>query len=234
MLAADLEGRVDARGRPVADCGCLLRQLPPDAPELPPDLALHDVSMVEGWLRDFYAASTFNTCEHQPLPMMKGAKPMRIHMREDAVPVAIHRPATIPAHWQEKVRQDIERDIKLGVLERVPHNTPVTWCCRMHVVAKKNGEPRRVVDMRPVNAAARRQTHYVDSPPVRAGFGNTSSHLPFHIRRLERLPLCTVGPERPTCDDVHHAVGPSAIHGGPSGACSHWRRVQRQVLHDHT
>ena len=89
---------------------------------------------------------------------------MRIHVREDAKPVAVHRPATIPAHWQAKVKADIERDIKLGVLERVPANTPVTWCSQMHMVSKKNGDPRRVVDMRPVNAASRRQTHHVEPP----------------------------------------------------------------------
>ena len=89
---------------------------------------------------------------------------MRLLVKEDAVPHAVHKPATIPAHWQQKVRDDIERDIRLGVLERVPQNTPVTWCSRMHVVAKKNGEPRRVVDMRHVNAASKRQTHYVEPP----------------------------------------------------------------------
>ena len=65
--------------------------------------------------------------------MMHGAKPMWILLKEDAVPIAIHRPTTIPAHWQEQVHADIERDIKLGVLERAPQNTPVTWCSRMHV-----------------------------------------------------------------------------------------------------
>ena len=34
----------------------------------------------------------------------------------------------------------------------------------MHIVAKKSGEPRRVVDLRPVNAASKRQTHYVEPP----------------------------------------------------------------------
>lgn len=108
------------------------------------------------WLRDHYASSTFNVFKHLPLLMMKGAEPIRIFRREDAVPVAVHRPATIPAHWQDKVRDDIEQDIRLGVLERVPHNTQVTWCSRMHVVAKKNCEPRHVVDLRPVNAASKR------------------------------------------------------------------------------
>ncbi len=96
---------------------------------------------VREWLLDYYASSTFNTCEHQLLPMMKGVPPMRILMKDGAEPVAVHRPAAIPAHWQEKVKADIERDIKLGVLERVPANTPVTLCSRMHVVAKKNGDP---------------------------------------------------------------------------------------------
>ena len=127
---------------------------------------------------DHYAASTFNNCKHQPLPMMQGAAPMRLLLKEDAQPVAIHKPATIPAHWQEQVRSEIERDIKLGVLERVPHNTPVTWCSRMHVVAKKTGEPRRVIDYRAVNAASRRQTHYVEPPFAQArGVPPNSWHI---------------------------------------------------------
>ena len=80
------------------------------------------------------------------------------------MPKAIHRPATIPVHWQEQVKADIERDIALGVLERVPQNTPTVWCSRMHVVGKKTGEPRRVVDLRSVNEATVRQTHYVETP----------------------------------------------------------------------
>ena len=71
---------------------------------------------------------------------MTGLPPLRIHVREDATPTAIHKPSTIPAHWVEQVKQDLERDIELGVLERVPSNTPTTWCSRMHVVGKKMGE----------------------------------------------------------------------------------------------
>ena len=93
---------------------------------------------------------------------------MHIFLKEDAVPLAVHRPSPIPAHWQEKVKEDIERDIRLGVLERVPLSTPVTWCSRMHIVAKKNGVTRRVVDLRPVNAASKRVTHYVEPPYAQA------------------------------------------------------------------
>ena len=148
------EQKFDSEDSELAACGCLKRTLPPAAAEeLPFDVNEGKMSKLEDYFRHRYAASTFNVCKHQPLPMMRGAEPMRFLMKEDAVPVAVHRPSQIPVHWQEKVRADIDRDIRLGVLERVRQNTPVTWCSRMHVVAKKNGEPRRVIDLRPVNAA---------------------------------------------------------------------------------
>ena len=97
-------------------------------------------------------------------PKMTGLPPLRIHVKEDVTPVAIHKPSTIPVHWIDKIRDDLEQDIQLGVIERVPSNTPTTWCSRMHVVGKKDGEPRRVVDLRAVNSATSIQTH-VTKPP---------------------------------------------------------------------
>ena len=82
---------------------------------------------MQEWILDHYAKSAFNNCPHQPLPMMSGMPPLRILIQEDAVPHAIHKPATVPVHWSEDVRQNLERDIALGVIERVPQNTPVTW-----------------------------------------------------------------------------------------------------------
>ena len=127
-------------------------------------LTPENVPKIEQWILDLYASSAFNNCEHQPLPKMTGLPPLRIHPKESAEPVAIHKPSTIPAHYVDQVRRDIEWDIKLGVLKRVPSNTPATWCSRMHVVSKKSGEPRRVVDLRAVNAATSRQTHATEPP----------------------------------------------------------------------
>ena len=84
------------------------------------------------------------------------------------MPKAVHKPAVIPAHWVEQVREEIERDIALRVLERVLHNTPVECCSRMHVVGKNSGDPRRVVDLWEVNKATKRQTHYVEPPFAQA------------------------------------------------------------------
>ena len=58
----------------------------------------------------------------------------------------------------------MRRDVRLGVLEEVGTNTPTTWCSRMVIQTKKNGKPRRVIDLQPVNRNAVRQTHTGDSP----------------------------------------------------------------------
>ena len=57
----------------------------------------------------------------------------------------------------------LEKDVHLGVLERVPENTPTTWWSRMCVVPKKNAS-HHMVNFKAVNSAAARQTHPVIPP----------------------------------------------------------------------
>ena len=161
----------DNKGRILAPCGCLVRTMPPDPPPAPPfPITSSNTHLIQAWLLDYYASSAFNTCTHQPLPLMTGLPPLRLLLKEGSVPHAIHTPATVPAHWTQQVRKDLEQDIDLGVLERVPSNTPTTWCSRMHVVGKKTGEPRRVVDLCRVNDCTQRQTHYTE-PPFQQAMG---------------------------------------------------------------
>ena len=155
----------DAKGRELAPCGCLKRAPAPPPPDTPPcPITPENIPIIEKWFLEAYAASGFNTCSHQPLPLMAGLLLIRIHVKPNATPVAIHRPSTIPAHWEDQVRVELEQDIELGVLERVPSNTPTTWCSCMHVIGKKSGNPRRVIDLRAVNAATSRQTHATEAP----------------------------------------------------------------------
>ena len=49
------------------------------------------------FLVDKYRASTFNTCQHQPLPMMQGPK-MELFVQKDARPHAEYQPAVVPVH----------------------------------------------------------------------------------------------------------------------------------------
>ena len=95
--------------------------------------------------------------------MMKG-DPLPIPVKIGAKPIAIHNPVPVPLHWEEKVLRDINRDVALGVLERVPLNTPTTWCSRMVVVPKQSREPRRTVELQGLNKASVRQTHHTRSP----------------------------------------------------------------------
>ncbi|CAB4033724.1 Transposon Ty3-I Gag-Pol poly [Paramuricea clavata] len=147
-----------------APCNCPLRQKPPPRPTQPPFPANNaNRAHLQQWLLDYYAASTFNTCEHQPLALMHGP-PMRLMGNPDATPVAHHTPIPVPLHWQEDVKAGLERDVALGVLEPVPIGEPVTWCHRMVVCAKKNGQPRRTVDFQALNLHATRETHHTQSP----------------------------------------------------------------------
>ena len=50
------------------------------------------------------------------------------------------------------------------VIEPVPVGTPVTYCHRMVICAKKNGTPRCTIDMQALNTNATRETHHTPSP----------------------------------------------------------------------
>ena len=57
--------------------------------------------------------------------------PVEIHLKDDASPKAVHKPAPVPVHWQDQVYKDLLRDKALGVVEKVPYGEPVTWCHRI-------------------------------------------------------------------------------------------------------
>ena len=146
-------------------CPCPKREQPPPPPKHPPFPAtMENRGRLQQYLLDYYKSSTFNTCEHQPLPMMQGP-PMTLMIDTDADPVAVHTPIPVPIHWRDAVKAGIDQDIKLGVLEAAPIGQPVTWCHRMVVCAKKNGSLRRTVDFQPLNSHATRETHHTQYHP---------------------------------------------------------------------
>jgi hypothetical protein len=149
-------------------CGCPRRALPPTGkPALPCAPTEENLDALKQHLLDRYADSSFNVCEHQQLPMLKGSPPLELHsgsLSPTTRPIAVHRPAMVPLHWQEPVLQGLLRDLRLGVIERVPLNTPVRWQSRMHITAKHNGEPRRTVDYQAINDVSPRQTHHTQAP----------------------------------------------------------------------
>ena len=146
-------------------CNCPIRELPPEPPlkcPFPPTVS--NISKLENWIRETYRASSFNTCNNQALPLMKSSPPLELFIDKEAKPVACHKAAQIPVHFKQQVENEIRRDVKLGVLEEVPPNTPTTWCSRMCIQTKKNGKPRRVIDLQPINKHAVRQMYVGESP----------------------------------------------------------------------
>ena len=157
-------GCSEPSSNPESPCTCPVRTVVPYRPkELPYACVPSNNDRMKEWLLQTFASSTFNTCPHRPLPCMTGP-PVEIHLKDDASPKAVHKPAPVPVHWQDQVYKDLLRDEALGVVEKVPYGEPVTWCHRMAVTRKHNGDPRRTVDLSPLNKHCNRETFASESP----------------------------------------------------------------------
>ena len=94
-------------------CNCPDRAPPPTAPtELPFPATEENRGKIEKYLLELYAASAFNICEHQPLPMMAGP-PLALSIDPTAIPKPCHTPISVPVHWQEEVKRGLDRDVRL-------------------------------------------------------------------------------------------------------------------------
>ena len=104
-------------------------------------------------------------------------EPLQISFLPDHTPYDVHKPIPIPHHWKTKVKEKLDADVTLGIIEPVPQGTPTQWCSRMIVVPKKDGSPRRTVDLQNLNKATRRETHHTPSP------FNTCSVIPSNKKK---------------------------------------------------
>ena len=111
-----------------------------------------------------YMKSGFNNCRVQPLKMMFTEQPLELFVDPNIKPVAIHKAAVIPVHLKAAVKADLDRDVRLGILEKVDVNSPVRWLSRMIVALKKDGSPRRLIDYKNLNNAIPCQTNITQSP----------------------------------------------------------------------
>jgi len=91
----------------------------------------------------------------QGLGTLKGD--YQIQLKSDAKPYALYTARNVPIPLRGKVKQELERMEKLGVISKV--DKPTLWCAGMVVVPKKSGDVRICVDLKPLNESVLRETH---------------------------------------------------------------------------
>ena len=96
-----------------------------------------------------------------PLKTMTGA-PMRIHLKENATPFAIHTPRQIPYAFREQVKAELQSMVQQGIIKPAG-DEPSEWCHPLVVAPKPNGV-RITVDLSHLNNQVSRPTHPAPSP----------------------------------------------------------------------
>ena len=190
-------------------CGCPTRTLPPTRPQsLSFECTTENNPKMRDWLVNRYATSTFNKCPHQQLPGMTGPA-IRFHVDPKAEPVAVHTPSTVPLHWQEVVEKQINDDIALGVLERVPIGELSLWCHQMVLVKKADGTPRRTVNLSPLNRHCLRETYHVEPHSNRQNQSPLVRGSPLPMHGTDTTPSQSMRKTVISLPSSHHGVATS-------------------------
>ena len=53
------------------------------------------------------------------MPLVSSSPPLCLWVDKEVMPVAVHRPAQVPIHFREEVLEGLDKDVRLGVFERV-------------------------------------------------------------------------------------------------------------------
>ena len=100
----------------------------------------------------------------QDIPVSTG-EPVRLHVSKDYIPKNHTKPADVSLHLSKAVRLELERDLRIGVLRKVPVNTPSYKGLHILVVVpKKDGKVRRTVDFKHLNNLIPHQAHHTNPP----------------------------------------------------------------------
>ena len=79
----------------------------------------------------------------------------RINILESAIPSAIYTARIIPIPLRKLVEVELDRMLKVGVIERVDEHTP--WISPMVVIKKPNGKIRICIDYNKLNRVVKRE-----------------------------------------------------------------------------
>ena len=135
---------------------------PPNPPPLPTSPLPYpptpeNIPKLKTYLLEQFRNTTFNN--KSSFPAMN-SKPAHIHLNPSAKPNARHTPIPILIRWKQVIKDSLDRDVDRGIITPVPVGTPVEWCSPVVVITKKDGTPRKTVDLRHLNAQCLHETHH--------------------------------------------------------------------------
>ena len=89
---------------------------------------------------------------------------MHIHVKEDAIPNAVHAPIPTPVHLREKMTELLQSQIHNKFIRKVEVGEATPWCARAVPVIKKDGNVRLTVDYQKLNEQCERETYHTPRP----------------------------------------------------------------------
>jgi len=90
---------------------------------------------------------------------------MRIFVKDDAKPFAVHTPRVIPLAWRNDVKTELDSMVTQGIITPTG-GEPSQWCHPLVAVAKPKGGVRITVDLTKLNSQVLRPAHPSPTPHV--------------------------------------------------------------------
>nr|XP_055068361.1 uncharacterized protein LOC129450004 [Misgurnus anguillicaudatus] len=90
-----------------------------------------------------------------------GKDPWTVQLQPEAVPFSLHAPRRVPLPLMGKVKEEIDRMERMGVITKIEE--PTDWCAGMVVVPKKGGTVRICVDFTKMNESVCREKFILPS-----------------------------------------------------------------------
>ena len=134
------------------------------------------------------ASSNFNQCKHQLYPECQVLQ-SHVNVKPDSISWAVYKPILLPLHWQDAVKEQLDNDVHLRVLEKVP-------------IGETDESQRRTVDISPLKAYCERENNNVKPLIQQAKAVPLSSSLPL----LERLVFGPHPRRGPSLHNIYYSI----------------------------